>query len=152
MKNEDSTPVKRLLIYGALNIVLCHIFQLTGVNGIKAPMTYIIYDVMIWALLGLVIFPRLKLFPHLSIMTVLILMLFSPFKNINQFLTCHETSAIPLYQYPLQECIHEDGSFRQSAIEDPLARDAVSSYYGLRVKFNESNKSWMNYRFLNTKP
>jgi hypothetical protein len=155
MKYDINRTLKLLMI---LQVVF-FFFQFLGINsGIKVPILYIVLDVSLWTVIGIVwIAKRINYLYHNMLFVIFIIsstFIFTPhFTKISRMFDYdNHYIKISITELSVKEIVRsdyvDDEGFFKIHYQEVDKVDFYSALLGARVKYNELYKPFMNYRFL----
>ena len=115
------------------------LYQYTGPNGIKAPVTYIVYDIMLWGMIGVYLFTKYKKINPTLIGITLFSVIFFNVKIINVLkLEGSPVNVTPLFQESFERSEYVDEqNMAKFDFDDPRMDDAYSAILGSNLRHSE---------------
>jgi len=131
------------------------LYQYTGMDGIKGPVMYVVYDLLLWGLIGQYMFSTRK--KNNRIFSIALIFFFSIFLNIRGLNMVTIGPSTNTFNIDVTPLFRED--FKRSEYVDATnmaklencssdVTDAYSALLGANVKFSKENKMFMNYDFI----
>lgn len=159
----EEAPEQRKRSYAILILLTgTLLYQYTGLDHVKGPVLFIMYDVLLWGLVGIYSFTmkydQAKLFSF-SVGCILYLGFFFnvEIQNILEPVLDVEHNFIvnvtPLFQpdFRRSDYVDED-NIAKFKYEDPIVDDVYSAILGANLIYSEEYLVFMNYRFIHPPP